>query len=132
MEAPSATWRTGSGRQRNRIGRPRIDRPENAAEQTALFVEEALDRADQTFPDLWEHLTDVGQRSFVGELLGAAFSHEPPPTEAIQGVIDAWYATLVLRQSPDYDEAAASRGRTAAELGERVYTTEELHDRLTG
>ena len=50
--------------------------------------------AAEFFPDLWSHLTDDGQRRFVDELLHTA---------SVRDVVDAWYRTLLIRTSPDYE-----------------------------
>ncbi len=64
------------------------------------------------------------------EALAQAFRESPPDLQPFLDVIEAWYRTIFVRQDPGYEEAMANAGKSAEELGARVYTAEDLRRRL--
>jgi hypothetical protein len=63
--------------------------------------------------------------------LADAFQRSPPDLQPLLDVIEAWYRTLFVRQDPGYHVALRERaGKSAEELGEPVYTAEDLRRRL--
>lgn len=89
------------------------------------------DLAAEDYPELWEALTDAGKEAFAREVTEAFLKAAPEDqTPAISEVIQAWLRTLLLRETPGYAEAMERVGKTPEELGERVYTLEELRERL--
>jgi hypothetical protein len=81
---------------------------------------------------MWDALTEYGQDEFVREL-AVAFASAPPEDRAIamEDVIEGWRRTWLVRQEPGFDEAMKSAGKTPAQLGERVYTIDDLDEFLT-
>jgi hypothetical protein len=118
---------------RRRAGRPtaRTDEPQ----VTNRFVEGITQRigelAAEDVPHIWEALTDIGRDAFVGEL-AVAFASAPPEdrASALSSVIEAWHRTWLIRQAPGFEAAAERAGRTADELGEPVYTIDNLERRI--
>jgi hypothetical protein len=82
-------------------------------------------------PEVWGALTDHGRDAFVSEL-AIAFAAAPPEDRApaLASVIEAWYRTWLVRQSPDFEEASLRAGQTADELGEPTYTIDDLKARI--
>src|ERR1700730_203688 len=72
--------------------------------------------------DEWRQLQEE-----ANEALAQAFCESPPDLQPLLDVIEAWYRTMFVRQDPGYEEAVARyAGKSAEELGERVYTAEDL------
>lgn len=90
----------------------------------------------EDYPELWEALTDVGKEIFAREVVDAFTTAAAAEDRglAMGAVIEAWHRTFLIRQAPGYEEAAAKAReqaeRAPGEDGERVYTIEELRDRL--
>jgi hypothetical protein len=87
--------------------------------------------AAEDVPHVWEALTEDGRDTFVGEL-AVAFAAAPPEDRqpALYSVIEAWHRTWLVRQSHDFEKATRRAGQTADELGEAVYTIDELKARI--
>ncbi len=111
MSATASAWRT-SGRSRSRRGAGASGQlaSREAADQTAGFLHQGFEFAKQTFPDLWEQLTDSGRQAFVVELVRASFAPGASRTSELQRVIEAWYGTMLLRSSTNYEENMARAG----------------------
>ncbi|MBJ7602148.1 MAG: hypothetical protein JF888_02975 [Candidatus Dormibacteraeota bacterium] len=94
----------------------------------------AVALAPGTLAALREGLSDDEWRQLQGEAevaLRLAFRQAPPDLQPLLEVIEAWYRTMFVRQDPGYQVAIRERaGKTAEELGERVYTGEDLQRRL--
>ena len=70
----------------------------------------------------WVQLTEEAEEALAGALL-----QPEPDLQPLVDVIEAWYRTMIVRQDPGYQEAVARyAGKSADELGERVYTAEDL------
>src|SRR2546423_15305972 len=86
-----------------------------------------------TLVALREGLSDDEWRQLqaeASEALALAFRQSPPDLQPLLDVIEAWYRTMFVRQDPGYEVAIRERsGKTAEELGERVYTGEDLRRR---
>jgi hypothetical protein len=129
--AGGALWR--SGRPRSRTGRPtaRSEQPHEPLRLVEGIDERIRELAAADEPEVWGALTDHGRDAFVGEL-AIAFAAAPPEDRApaLASVIEAWYRTWLVRQSPDFEEAAIRAGQTADELGEPIYTIDDLKARI--
>ena len=76
--------------------------------------------------DEWRQLQVEAEAALV-----LAFRQSPPDLQPLIEVIEAWYRTMFVRQDPGYEVAIRERsGKTAEELGEPVYTGEDLRRRL--
>jgi hypothetical protein len=137
MSPQTATWRSPT----RKSGRPRQTRriPERTATrelgetlQQGLnrIVDEALPHVGEAFPELWEQLTPHGRRQLLLELLEAVVKDDG--LDETTQVVEAWYHTMIARQSPTFEQALERSGRTPDELGEKAYTIEELRDILSG
>jgi hypothetical protein len=118
---------------RHRAGRPpaRSEQPE-APNRLVDGIEQSIRQlAAADFPHIWEALTDHGRDTFVGEL-AVAFASAPPEDRApaLAAVIEAWHSTWLVRQAPGFEDAAAQAGKTADELGQPVYSIDDLKARI--
>jgi hypothetical protein len=90
--------------------------------------------APGTLAALREGLSEEEWRQLQAEAQSAladAFQQSPPDMQPLLDVIEAWYRTLFVRQDPCYRLAVRDRaGKSAEELGEPVYTAEDLRRRL--
>jgi hypothetical protein len=90
--------------------------------------------APGTLAALREGLSEEEWRQLQAEATSAladAFQQSPPDLQPLLDVIEAWYRTLFVRQDPGYHAALRERaGKSAEELGEPVYTAEDLRRRL--
>ncbi len=55
-------------------------------------------------------MTDSGRQAFVVELVRASFAPGASRTSELQRVIEAWYGTMLLRSSTNYEENMARAG----------------------
>jgi hypothetical protein len=89
--------------------------------------------APGTLAALREGLSEVEWLQLQAEAMSAladAFQQSPPDLQPFLDVIEAWYRTMFVRQDPGYAAAVADAGKSAEELGARVYTAEDLRRRL--
>jgi hypothetical protein len=126
-----ASWTPAGRRHTARAGVPRKPTNHNeAARRADRFFDHGLELAAEAFPDLWEELTESGRRHFVQEIVEAGLGPTEDRLAAIGEVIEAWYRTLELRDSPGCEEAMSSAGRSPIEVEESVHTIEELRGLL--
>jgi hypothetical protein len=116
----------------------RTKRPAGSPEPTpsAQAITERIDAAvsagiAEFFPDLWRDLTEIGRKTVALEVTEALMTAPPEDRDlAADEVMQAWQRTWLVRQAPDYAEAVERAGKTAEELGEPVYTIDQLRERI--
>jgi acyl-CoA reductase-like NAD-dependent aldehyde dehydrogenase len=116
----------------------RTKRPAGSPEpaQSAQAITERIDAAvsaaiAEFFPDLWRDLTEIGRKTVAREVTEALMTAPPDDRDlAANEVMQAWQRTWLVRQAPGYAEAVERAGKTAEELGEPVYTIDQLRERI--
>ena len=93
--------------------------PPSVHRGTLLALRQGLSEAE------WTQLTEEAEEALAGALL-----QPEPDLQPLFDVIEAWYRTMFVRQDPGYAAAVANAGKSAEELGARVYTAEDLRRRL--
>jgi hypothetical protein len=104
--------------------------PEHAPQRSSFG---AVLLAPGTLAALREGLSDDEWRQLQIEAesaLAVAFQQSPPDLQPFLDVIEAWYRTMFVRQDPGNEAAMADAGKSAEELGARVYTAEDLRRQL--
>lgn len=85
----------------------------------------------ETYPHVWEALTEIGRRHIVHEIAEAYLAAPPEDRDvAAYEVMEAWHRTWLVRQDPGYPEMLERAATIAEERGERAYTFDELDARL--
>ena len=90
-----------------------------------------LEATAELYPGLWDALTEAG-RSTLAREVAEAYIAAPPEDRDLSAieVMEAWQRSWLVREAPGYREMVERAGRTAEELGEPIYTIDELKARL--
>jgi hypothetical protein len=74
------------------------------------------------------HLTDAGRRHFIEDIVGALVTaQEGDDLRPVNDVIQAWYRTMQVRQSPGYEDAVKRSSQAPINCG---LTVEDVRARL--